>query len=123
MSGLTVITEDEFEAKVLDAKETVLVDFFADWCGPCKALVPSLTRLAGEMQGRVTIYKVNIDTDPELARKYDVEGVPTLIAFQKGRESERMVGAAPLHELRSWLNGMTGGDTSAASILNAPWLR
>lgn len=122
MTGLPIITQTEFEDQVLQASGTVLVDFYADWCGPCKALVPSLTRLAGELQGRVNIVKVNIDTDPELAEKYGVDGVPTLLVFQKGREKDRMVGAAPLHELRSWLNGLSG-DKSAASILNAPWLR
>ncbi len=86
---------DDFEDVVLHAKELVLVDFWARWCAPCRALAPSLDELAREVAGRARVVKVDVDENPELARRYDVSSIPCLLIFRDGREVGRMVGLTP----------------------------
>lgn len=94
------LTADNFTEKVLEAKGTVLVDFFATWCGPCKMLAPVVEQLAEEYQGRVAVYKLDVDEAQEIAQKYSVMSIPTLVFFQDGKESERMVGVVSQVQLK-----------------------
>lgn len=93
--GATLIGADEFDEAVLRATEPVLVDFFATWCGPCRAMAPTLDELAIDLAGRVRVVKLDVDEAPELAREHRISSIPCLVLFKGGREVERIVGAAP----------------------------
>lgn len=90
-----VIASADFESKVLGSQEKVLVDFFATWCGPCRMIAPYVEQIAEEKAGEVSVYKVDIDQSPELASRYGVRGVPTLMVFEGGKPVAQMVGAQP----------------------------
>ena len=100
-----VITSQEFDAKVLQASGPVLVDFFATWCGPCRMVSPIIGELASEYEGRIKVGKVNVDEAPELAMKYGVSSIPTLILFRDGREAGRTVGAQGKEQLDAFIDG------------------
>lgn len=93
----------------------VLVDLWAPWCGPCRVVSPVLEKLAGELAGRVKLVKVNVDKAPNVQRRFGVRGVPTFVLLRDGREVGRKVGAAPLGDLRSWLQSSLGSAHSAHS--------
>ena len=97
------ITDASFESDVLKADGPVLVDFWAEWCGPCKMIGPALEEISNEMLGKVTIAKLNIDDSPDAPAKYGVRGIPTMILFNNGVPVETKVGAAPKSQLKSWL--------------------
>lgn len=100
------VSDDEFEGSVLGSSAPVLVDFWAEWCGPCKQLSPVLDELAKEFDGKVTVAKVNIDQNPEAPQKYGVRGIPTLILFKDGKPVATKVGSLPKGQLIEWLNGL-----------------
>ena len=104
MSKLNDVTSDNFDREVLRDSQPVLVDFHAPWCGPCKMLAPTLDALATEFAGRAKVVKVNVDEAPELAQKYQITGVPTLMLFQGGRIEETIVGLASARALRALLD-------------------
>jgi thioredoxin 1 len=97
------ISDESFEADVINAGEPVLVDFWAEWCGPCKQIGPSLEEIAVEMGDRVTVAKLNIDDNPMTPSKFGVRGIPTLILFKNGEVAATKVGAAPKSKLVEWL--------------------
>lgn len=99
------VDNSNFQASVLDAKEPVVVDFWAEWCGPCKMIGPSLEEIATELGGKVKIAKLNIDENPELAAQFGVRSIPTLMIFKGGEVADTKVGAAPKTALSHWING------------------
>ncbi len=87
-----IFTDDNFGEEVIKSKEPVLVDFFAEWCGPCKMMAPVIDELAKEFEGKWKIGKCDVDASPETAQKFGVQSIPTLIVFKDGKEVDRMVG-------------------------------
>ncbi|MGB5076377.1 MAG: thioredoxin TrxA [Sphingorhabdus sp.] len=99
----TSVGDTDFDAQVLKSATPVLVDFWAEWCGPCKMIGPSLEEISEEMDGDVKIMKLNIDDHPDTPAKYGVRGIPTMILFKNGEVAETKVGAAPKAQIKSWL--------------------
>jgi thioredoxin 1 len=99
------VTDQSFQSDVLGASEPVLVDFWAEWCGPCRMIAPALEEMSQELEGRVTIVKLNIDENPDAPAKYGVRGIPTMILFKDGQPAATKVGAAPKSALQGWLEG------------------
>jgi thioredoxin 1 len=97
------VTDQSFETDVLKAPGAVLVDFWADWCGPCKAIAPALEEIGAEYAGKLTVAKVNIDENPVTPNNYAVRGIPTLILFKDGKPVSTKVGAAPKSALKQWV--------------------
>ena len=109
------ITDSSFTTDVLEASGPVLVDFWAEWCGPCKMIGPSLEEISEELGEQVTIAKLNIDDNPDAPSKYGVRGIPTMILFKNGAPAATKVGAAPKSQLKSWLEGELGGSAANAA--------
>ena len=96
------VSDENFEASVLNSGETVIIDFWAEWCGPCKALGPLVDELATELEGRAKVLKMNIDENPNVPTKYGVRGIPTLMVFKGGEVVETKVGGMTKTDLKEW---------------------
>ena len=98
------VTDATFSADVLNSSKPVLVDFWAEWCGPCRSIAPSLEALAEEYEGKLEVVKVNIDENPMSPTQYGVRGIPTLLIFKDGKVAAQQVGAAPKSVLKAWID-------------------
>ncbi|GAB2207574.1 thioredoxin [Stappia sp. BW2] len=99
----TQVTDSSFEAEVLKSDAPVVVDFWAEWCGPCKMIAPALEEISEEMDGQVKITKLNIDENQDMAMKYGVRSIPMLILFKDGEPMATQIGAAPKGKLSDWI--------------------
>ena len=97
------VTDSSFDTEVLGAAGPVVVDFWAEWCGPCRMIAPALEEIQKEMDGKVTIAKLNVDENPNIAVRYGVRSIPTLILFKDGEPAAIQVGAAPKNRLSDWI--------------------
>jgi len=96
--------DQNFKTDVLDAKQPVLVDFWAEWCGPCKAIAPSLEELSEEMASKLKIVKINVDENPSISQTYSIRSIPALMIFKDGKKISEKMGALPKSALQSWVN-------------------
>ena len=117
------VTDAEFQAKVLQSPLPVIVDFWATWCSPCRAIAPTLDRMAVELDGRLIVAKVDVDENPAFAQQFGVQGIPTLLMIHRGKEVGRVVGALPeaklkdavvdfLYKAENQAGGLASGSTS-----------
>jgi thioredoxin 1 len=98
------VSDSTFDSEVLQSKNPVVVDFWAEWCGPCRMIGPALEELAaGALNGKVKIVKLNVDENPKTAAKYGIQSIPTLMIFKNGQMASRQVGAAPKQKLEQWI--------------------
>jgi thioredoxin 1 len=97
------VSDQSFDADVLKSQEPVVVDFWAEWCGPCKMIAPALEEIAAAMGSKIKVVKINIDENPQTPSKYGVRGIPTLMLFKGGEVAATKVGAAPKGQLQSWI--------------------
>ena len=97
------VTDASFDSEVLGSSEPVVVDFWAEWCGPCRMISPALEEIATEMDGKVKIAKLNVDENPDITIRYGVRSIPTLIMFKNGEPTSMQVGAVPKGRLQQWI--------------------
>jgi thioredoxin 1 len=97
------VSDTTFESEVLKATSPVVVDFWAEWCGPCRMIAPALEEIAGSLDGKVKIVKLNVDENPKTAAKYGIQSIPTLMIFKNGQMASRQVGALPKQKLEDWI--------------------
>jgi thioredoxin 1 len=103
MAEVAAVTRDNFEAEVLKAETAVLVDFWAPWCRPCLAMAPVIDKLYQEMSDKLKVVKLNVDEFPDIATKYGIQSIPTLVVFKSGQEASRLIGFLPEPELKKRL--------------------
>ena len=112
-------SDASFESDVLKSSEPVVVDFWAEWCGPCRMIAPALEEIAGQLGDKVKIVKLNVDENPNTAAKYGIMSIPTLMLFKNGEIASRQVGAAPKQKLHQWISGAVGFFSSCPASCRA----
>lgn len=106
MANTQSVSDATFEEEVLKSSDPVLVDFFAEWCGPCKAMAPALDQVAAEMKGKLKVVKVDVDQNPSVTAKYGIRAMPTLLVFKDGKVAAQHVGAlVQKKKLEDWISG------------------
>jgi thioredoxin 1 len=113
--GTKNVTDDSFQDDVIGSDKPVLVDFWAEWCGPCRMIAPALEEIGRELEEKVTVVKLNIDDNPDAPARYGVRGIPTMILFKNGAPAATKVGAAPKTQLQSWLEGALNAEAAPAA--------
>ncbi len=110
MSKALIFSDDSFEDDVLNADKPVLVDFWAEWCGPCKMVGPIVDELAGEYEGEAKIGKVDVDSNPQISTNYGIRSIPSLLIFKNGEVVDQIVGAVPKNQLKKQLDAQLNGQ-------------
>jgi thioredoxin 1 len=100
------VSDATFEAEVKKAELPVLVDFWAEWCGPCRMVAPILEELAEEFAGQLKVVKLDVESNPQIAQTYNIRGIPALLLFKNGEVAGQQIGALPKHQLRNWISGL-----------------
>jgi thioredoxin 1 len=113
MDKVLQFTDDNFEAEVLKSNTPVLVDFWAEWCGPCHMIAPTVKELAAEFDGKVKVGKLNVDDNQNVAMQFGIRSIPTLLIFKDGQEAARLIGVRPKHELADQLKYFAGASVEA----------
>jgi len=108
------VTDQNFASDVLGASGPVLVDFWAEWCGPCRMIAPALEEISDDLGDKVTVAKLNIDENPDVPARYGVRGIPTMLLFKDGQPIAQKVGAAPRSQIQQWLESNLVGSQSQA---------
>jgi thioredoxin 1 len=108
--GILTLSTNTFDEAVVSSDIPVIVDFWAEWCGPCKMIAPILAEVAAEQAGKVAVAKLNVDENPEVAMRYNVMSIPTLLVFKDGQAAKRIVGAKPKHALLQELSEFLPGS-------------
>jgi len=103
---ITHVNKENYDSEVLNSDIPVIVDFWASWCGPCQMMGPVFEKLSGEYDGKLKFTKLNTDEEPEIAKKYDIMGIPALVVMQKGKEIDRIVGFAPEQVLKQKIDAI-----------------
>src|SRR6266568_5075137 len=101
--AVSKVSDADFESEVLKAASPVVVDFWAEWCGPCRMIAPALEEISGSLGAKVKIVKLNVDENPATAAKYGIQSIPTLMIFKDGQLASRQIGAAPKQKLEQWI--------------------
>jgi thioredoxin 1 len=100
---VTAVTDATFDSEVKKADVPVLVDFWAEWCGPCRQVAPILEELSKELEGKLKVVKLDVDSNPQVAQAYNIRGIPSLLLFKNGQVAAQKVGALPKQQLKAWL--------------------
>ncbi len=101
---VTAVTDATFDSEVKNADKPVLVDFWAEWCGPCRQVAPILEELSKEFDGQLKVVKLDVDSNPKVAQAYNIRGIPSLLLFKNGQVAGQKVGALPKQQLKAWLS-------------------
>jgi thioredoxin 1 len=109
------VSDSSFQNDVLNSKKPVVVDFWAEWCSPCKMIAPALDELANELGDKITIVKLNIDENPGVPQRYGVRGVPTLMIFSQGQVAATKVGALPKSKIKEWIESSIASNSTATA--------